>query len=335
MPQITIIGTGLIGGSIGLALKQHGIDDLTIVAHDREPSVASRAVKRGAADRRELNLHSAVKDADLIILATPALAAKETLEYIGGDLTPGTIVTDTCSTKVEILKWAQELLPKEVSFVGGHPMAGREFAGIDAAEANLFVEATYCILPATNASKDAVNTITNMVSLLGARHYFIDPAEHDSYVAAVSHLPIALSTTLVNIAAKSNAWREMGQIAATGFRDVTRLASGDPTMSRDIYLTNTQAITYWIDAFVQELTAFREKVAKGDPDIENLFTQAMEYRDLWLAKRLEDTEIPIEIPTASENIASMFVGSRMVSRLKDVDPRQQEQKQKSNFFRRS
>ena len=335
MPQITIIGTGLIGGSIGLALKQHGIDDLTIVAHDREPSVASRAVKRGAADRRELNLHSAVKDADLIILATPALAAKETLEYIGGDLTPGTIVTDTCSTKVEILKWAQELLPKEVSFVGGHPMAGREFAGIDAAEANLFVEATYCILPATNASKDAVNTITGMVSLLGARHYFIDPAEHDSYVAAVSHLPIALSTTLVNIAAKSNAWREMGQIAATGFRDVTRLASGDPTMSRDIYLTNTQAITYWIDAFVQELTAFREKVAKGDPDIENLFTQAMEYRDLWLAKRLEDTEIPIEIPTASENIASMFVGSRMVSRLKDVDPRQQEQKQKSNFFRRS
>lgn len=335
MPQITIIGTGLIGGSIGLALKQHGIDDLTIVAHDREPSVASRAVKRGAADRRELNLHSAVKDADLIILATPALAAKETLEYIGGDLAPGTIVTDTCSTKVEILKWAQELLPKEVSFVGGHPMAGREFAGINAAEANLFVEATYCILPATNASKDAVNTITNMVNLLGARHYFIDPAEHDSYVAAVSHLPIALSTTLVNIAAKSNAWREMGQIAATGFRDVTRLASGDPTMSRDIYLTNTQAITYWIDAFVQELTAFREKVAKGDPDIENLFTQAMEYRDLWLAKRLEDTEIPIEIPTAGENIASMFVGARMVSRLKNVDPLQQEQKQKSNLFRRS
>jgi prephenate dehydrogenase len=335
MPQITIIGTGLIGGSIGLALKQRAIDDLIIVAHDREPSVAGRAVKRGAADRRELNLHSAVKNADLIILATPALAVKETLEYIGSDLIPGTIVTDTCSTKVEILKWAHELLPRGVSFVGGHPMAGREFAGIDAADPNLFVEATYCILPATDASKDAVDTITGMVNLLGARHYFIDPAEHDSYVAAVSHLPIAISTTLINIAAKSNAWREMGQIAATGFRDVTRLASGDPTMSRDIYLTNSEAITYWIDAFIQELTDFREKIAKRDPDIENIFTQAMEYRDRWLAKRLEDNEMPVEIPTSSENIAAMFVGSRMASMMKNVDPKQQEKKQESNFFRRS
>ena len=326
MAQITIIGTGLIGGSIGLALMRAKAPDQVVVAHDKEPSVANRALKRGAADRREFNLLAAVRDADLVIVATPALAIKETLELIGPHLKPGTVVTDTGSTKSDVLQWGKEFLPKEVSFVGGHPMAGKETSGIEAADPDLFRGATYCILPTTTATPEAVDTVINLAKLLEARPYFIDVAEHDSYVAAVSHLPLVLSSALVNCAAKSPAWREIGKVAAGGFHDVSRLASGDPVMSRDICLTNPQLILHWIDVFSRELAEFRRLISQGSAELEQAFSQATEYRDRWIADRLEEMAETIEIPRTREALASVFMGQTLASRMMGSDDEERDNK---------
>ena len=147
MERITIIGTGLIGTSIGLALKKNGVKNLEIMGHDREPINTSAASKRGAVDKTSFNLPASVEGAKLVIIATPVLAIRDVLEIIGSELEPGTLVTDTGSTKMQVLEWAKELLPPEVHFVGGHPMAGKEQPGPEAADANLFEGAVYAICP--------------------------------------------------------------------------------------------------------------------------------------------------------------------------------------------
>src|SRR3990172_7615468 len=129
--RITIIGTGLIGGSIGLALKAAKLEGVEIVGHDRERDSAAKAAKMGAVDRAEHNLPRSVEGAGMVIIATPVLAVRETMELIGQDLGEGAIVTDTASTKAHVMRWAAELLPAGVSFIGGHPIAGKENQGIE------------------------------------------------------------------------------------------------------------------------------------------------------------------------------------------------------------
>ena len=285
MPKITIIGLGLIGGSLGLALRQSGAG-LEVVGHDRDPEVGGRAKKRGAVDRTEWNLPQAVADASLVVVATPPGAVATVFRNIAPYLQTGCVVTDTASTKAQVLAWARELLPEGVSFVGGHPMAGKERSGIDEAEAALFKGATYCVLPAANARDEAVSLVVGMVNAVGAQPLFIDPVEHDSFVAAVSHLPYLVAASLVNVAAASPAWRDMGKVAATGFRDTTRVASGDTEMHRDICLTNREAILRWLDAYVEELGRFRTLLASGDrDDLEAALGKAKTARDEWLRAR--------------------------------------------------
>jgi len=284
MRRIVIIGLGLIGGSIGLALKQAGLEETELVGYTRSRETAIKALDRGAVDKMEDNLGFAVDKANMVILATPPIVTREILEQIGPRLPQDCTVTDTASTKVKVMEWAKEYLPKTINFVGGHPMAGKELSGVEAAEANLFQGCTYCLIPGESASPAAVQVVSNVVNTLGANPLFINAWEHDYLVAGVSHLPLILSSALVMATTKSSFWEDMSGIAAGGYRDLTRLASQHPGMNRDICLTNQQNILDWIDEFMKELKQFQRVIARGGDELEKTFVQSQQARQGWIEK---------------------------------------------------
>lgn len=282
MAVIAIIGLGLIGGSMGLALREAGWEGLELVGYARRPEAASQALRLGLVDRAESNLAAAVEKADLAIIATPPAAVREILAQIAPHLPGRCVVSDTASTKAQILEWAAQHLPPTVSFVGGHPMAGRELWGMGAAQASLFHDCTYCLVPAPNATAEAVQLVMKVVEKIGARPCLIGAEEHDRLVAGISHLPLLLSAALVATTTESGSWPQMAKLAATGYRDLTRLASGNPEMSRDICLTNQAAITEWVDRFIGELSEFRRLAAEGGGELEGAFARARQAREDWL-----------------------------------------------------
>ena len=282
--QVAIIGLGLIGGSIGLALKQLAEPWWKIVGYARRPEVASIALSSGMVDKIETSLAETVREAALVIIATPVLTIKEILSQIADFLPSGSIVTDTASTKLQVMKWAEELLPPTVDFIGGHPIAGRETYGIQAAEAKLFQGCTYCLTPAEKASPQSIDKVTNMVKKLGATPFLIDAQEHDNLVAGISHLPMLLSAALVSTTAKDASWNKMSILAASGYRDLTRLASGNPEVNAHICSSNQEAILRWIDKFSQELDRYRQLVTSGNSQLEEALAEANKVRQEWLSK---------------------------------------------------
>lgn len=283
--RIAIIGLGLIGGSIGLALKQADWQKAEIVGYVRRSELRPMALSSGAVDNVESSLKATVRGADLIIIATPVLTIKDIFSQIAADLPPDSIVTDTASTKVQVMRWAEELLSPRTSFVGGHPMAGKESSGIKAAEADLFHNCVYCLTPATQAKPAAVQTVADMVKTLGATPLTISAEEHDNLVAGISHLPLLLSIALVSATTQSPSWEQMSRLAASGYRDLTRLASGNPEVNAHICLSNQAPIISWIDKFSEELQRLRKFLANGDSEIEKFLVMASEARRKWLEKR--------------------------------------------------
>ena len=181
----------------------------------------------------------------------------------------------------------------------------------------------YCIVPSVNADKAAVSSITTMAEAIGAKPFFIGVDEHDSFVAAVSHLPFMLSVALMNTAAKSANWEDIGQLASSGFGDLTRLASGDPVMHRDICVTNPEPIVAWMDSYIRELYDLRNMLAKeGGPDpevVEGVFTEAMNARARWGAGILTTVDrVTSDIPTFGESMSEMFIGRRGMEMQKKI-----------------
>ena len=319
--RIAIIGLGLIGGSLGLAVKGARLDNLEVVGYDGEWGVGPKAQRLGAIDRATRDARSAARDAALVVIATPVLAIREVMEEIAPALREGCVVTDTGSTKAEVLRWAGEVLPGHVDFVGGHPLAGKEQSGIQAADARLFAGAAYCVVPHVNASELAINAVLSLVGIVGARPVFIDAEEHDSYVAAVSHLPLVLSVALFSLARNSQAWPDMAELAASGFRDLTRLASGDPNMSHDICITNREHILHWLDRMAGELSRYRELIRDKDEELFKALASAQLDRDTFLTKPPERRQPPAEeadILSSGERLASFLVGEQWVRRARDM-----------------
>jgi prephenate dehydrogenase len=291
MTTISIIGLGLIGASLGMALrsadpKTAPLGKITVLGFDQDKRAASEARGRLAVDSVAASFDEAVRAADILVLATPVQTMRDLLVRAVPLLRPGTIVTDTASTKAAVQQWADQLLPSTVPFVGGHPMAGRERAGAAAAQPDLFRDAIYCLTPSATVNQDAIDLVEGLATTVGAKPYFIDPAEHDAYVAGISHLPFLLSIALVEATTRSAAWREMSPLASSGYRDLTRLASGDVVMHRDICLTNGPAIDRWIGEAISMLEHMREQVREGDVrGVTETFTHAKEARDVWLASK--------------------------------------------------
>ncbi|MEX2159608.1 MAG: prephenate dehydrogenase/arogenate dehydrogenase family protein [Dehalococcoidia bacterium] len=281
MPKLAIIGLGLIGGSLGLALKRADLTNLEIAGFDAEWGVASRAKRLGVIDTEPRDLPSTVEGAALVVIATPISRVAEVFEKIAPSLGEGAVVTDTASTKRGVLEDAQRLLPERVSFVGGHPIAGKEHSGLDAAEAGLFEGRAWAMTPSLHATEKAIKAVENMILLTGAQPLVIDADEHDSYMAAVSHLPLVVSTALFSLALGSNAWEDLGMLAGPGFRDLTRLASTDHELSRDIIASNRDNVLHWLDRMIEELSTTRSLIAdpeRGDA-LAQLFESVRNARD--------------------------------------------------------
>lgn len=313
MAKIAIVGLGLIGTSLGLALRKSNPDDIEIVGCDVDRKAAVRCMKMKAVHKTEPHLPTAVSGVDMVIIATPVLAIRDVLEEISPHLAENTIVTDTGSTKVMVLEWAAQYLPPTIAFVGGHPMAGKIDSGPDVAEADLFVGAVYCILAPTDSKPEAIQAVLGLVNAIGAVPYFVGAEEHDSYVAAVSHLPIAISTALVTSTARSPSWREMARVAAGGYQDITRLAQGDPIMNRDILLTNQEPVAYWIDELIKELyslrTMLKEKPVDLQQRLQDLFLHAWENRTDWVIGEAQREQQSVgEMPTAGAELARTLAG---------------------------
>ena len=266
MPRtVAIIGLGLIGGSLGLALRRRQIDMTdppAVVGWDVDPAVGERALARGAVDRVSADPGSAAAEADVVVVAVPVLAVREMFAAIARSVRSGAVVTDVASTKVVVCGWAAEMLPG--LFIGGHPMAGSERGGVEHARADLFTGATYCLTPEPQTPPAAIEAATSLVLATGARPLLLTPTVHDRAVAAVSHLPFLLSRALVEVAGTDPEWELLQQIAASGFRDVTRLASADPRMHRDICLTNAGPIRARLIETARMLEALAQELDDGE-----------------------------------------------------------------------
>lgn len=251
---------------------------------DRDPAAIAKAIERGAIDHGSAALHEIVRAADVVIVATPVLAVCTVFEAIAPYLKPGAIVSDVASTKVQIVAWAEATLPFHAVFVGGHPMAGGERHGVEHARANLVQGATYCLTPASEVPQAALDTLQAMIAAIGARPLLLSPELHDRYVAAISHLPFLLSAALVQQTARDERWPEMRRLAATGYRDVTRLASGDATMHRDICLTNADAIRPLLHDMARLLNDLADQLDDATV-LHEFFRAAQHHRDEWLRER--------------------------------------------------
>ena len=319
MPKIAIVGTGLMGTSLALALRNSSLLNLELVGTDASGGARGGAQKSGAFDRIENRLLNAVAGADIVVLATPIMAMKELLEVLASHLPEGCVVTDVGSSKKAVLEWADQYLPDTVHFVGGHPMAGKETAGPENADAALFQGRTYCIIPGVKASERAAAEITTMVEAIEATPYYIGADEHDSFVAAVSHLPFLMSVALVGCTTSSANWDDIARVASSGYHDLTRLASGDTVMHRDICVTNPEPIVAWIDAFIRELYQVRQLLADSEnldtQAILDLFVRARDERGKWLAGEFGAMSRQYnphnELPTFAQSMGDMFVGRRL------------------------
>ncbi|RME42725.1 MAG: prephenate dehydrogenase, partial [Chloroflexi bacterium] len=239
--SFTIIGLGLMGGSFGMALKQRGIGR-RVWGVNRRSTVIDRAVELGAIDGGTTDAIEGVADADIVVLATPVRAIIELLDRVGPHLKPGCLVLDLGSTKYAIVQ-AMACLPAGVEPVGGHPMCGKEVAGIWAAEANLYEGAIFPLTPLERTSPAALELAETLVESIGATPVIIDARRHDRLVAAISHLPYLTAVTLVEAAAEvADEDALLWPLAASGFRDTSRLAASDVTMMYDILGTNRQYV---------------------------------------------------------------------------------------------
>jgi prephenate dehydrogenase len=277
--KITIIGVGLIGGSLGLALKKKnpkfkitGIDKLEII---------EKAIARGAIDEGTINLENGIKEADLIIIATPVKTIVDLLPRINPFIKKGCIVTDTGSTKGQIVETADKILSKDVYFVGGHPIAGSEKYGIDSADPHLFQDKTYILTPTKDTNLLALKKIFLLIKIINAKRLILDPLEHDRIVGAVSHLPQIMAVSLTNMIGElgqqennDNYFKAIGE----GFKDMTRIASSPYKMWEDICETNQENILEMIQEFRNYLRIIEDKLKNNPGNLKEEFQKAQILR---------------------------------------------------------
>ena len=309
--RITIVGTGLIGGSLGLALKKAKVD-VEIVGHDKDGGAAARAQKRGAVDATKWNLIDACEGAGLIVLAIPLDGIKPTLDALKQYLTPGTTVSDTAMSKAAVMNWAREL-PDGVHYIGGDPILNPSRAkterGIDAADADLFHGATYCLVPASSAAPEVIETVSNLVSLVGAKPYFIDAVEHDGLVASAKHMPVLLATALAAFAMGNSGSRDRGRFASGEMLTATEIIPRDARAGAEELLAHREDLVRSLDSFSETLTRLRSLLdSKNSAALEELLKNIAAQREHWLRGEDEAAGESVNWADAQMNVSRMFLG---------------------------
>jgi len=263
--RITIAGVGLIGGSFGLALRGAGFDG-EIVGLGRERARLDAALARGAIDRGETDAARAVAGAAVVLLAVPMGAMASVLGALAPHLDTRTIVTDAGSVKGSFVDAARAALDSLARVVPGHPIAGTEYAGVEAAFAELYRDRRVILTPTAEAEADAVETVQHLWGLTGAEVEHLSVDAHDRLLASTSHLPHMLAFGLVDALARGDDPAGVFRYAAGGFRDFTRIASSDPTMWRDICMANREALLGALEAYRDDLDQLTAEMRAGDAD---------------------------------------------------------------------
>jgi prephenate dehydrogenase len=282
--KITIVGIGLLGGSLGMAIKRRRLAG-RVEGYVRRAATVEECRKLKALDRATLDLHSAVVDADLVILCTPLAQMQALVKKMLPSLKPGAIVTDVGSVKASVVKDVESLVAKAgAHFVGSHPMAGGEKSGVSAARADLFVNAVCVVTPTRKTPVAALSQVEDFWEAVGARLLGLSPEQHDALVARSSHLPHAIAATLAAGVLNPKHPFPQTKLCATGFRDTTRIASGSPEMWRDIALANRRHLDRALEGFIVDLRKFQAALRRGDARaIEKFFATAKARRDQWCA----------------------------------------------------
>ena len=284
--QITVMGLGLLGGSISLAALR-SFTRIKVVGYTHRPSTRAKARRLAVATEVVDCLKSSVSKADIVILATPIATFEKTFSEIADTLPSGCIVTDVGSTKVLPHRWAAKKLPKRVHYVGSHPIAGSEQRGVEFARDDLF-EGAMCILTTTKkTNRQAVQTLKKFWSKLGCSVKSMTPAEHDRIFANVSHLPHITAAALIN--ANNN---EELKFAGKGFMDTSRIASGPANIWADVLLTNANNTTKGIDKIIAELVKLKKAIKKENKrEIEKLLEKARTKRAALIKYKIKQKEI--------------------------------------------
>lgn len=263
--RVSVVGTGLVGGSLAAALRS--LDEVDeVVGADADESSLARALERGLIDRAAPSAADAAEGADVVILAVPVSAMAAVAKETGEVLAPGSVLTDVASVKARIVPLMEEAAPPGVTVIGGHPMAGSHEAGVDHASADLFVGATYLLTPTASTAPEAYRRLHGLFSRIGARVLAVDPERHDLLVAVVSHLPQLAATTLMNLAAQraQSEHAELLLLAAGGFRDATRVAASNPDLWLDVCAENRSAIVEVLDDYRERIGTLRSLIAVAD-----------------------------------------------------------------------
>jgi len=278
--RLAIIGIGLIGGSLSLALKQAG-QVKHVVGYARNEATRERALSLGIIDTAAASIEAAVAEADVILLAVPMGAMASVLAEMAPHLTDNMIITDAGSTKAGVVKAASDILGNSISqFVPGHPIAGTEKSGPSAAFATLYQDHKVILTPMKQTDTTAVEAVKMMWQQTGAEVTEMTVEHHDLVLAATSHLPHLLSFNLVGLLAQNEDVDEVLRYAAGGFRDFSRIASSDPVMWRDICLSNHDAILTLLQQYQQQLTEIEQAIQEQDGDyLMTLFQSAKTARD--------------------------------------------------------
>jgi prephenate dehydrogenase len=278
--QLTIIGVGLIGGSLARALKRAAAVG-KIVGSGRDAAHLQRAQALGVIDRAETDMAAAVEGADIVLVAAPVGAMESIFAVIAPSLSADTILTDAGSTKASVVEAARAAFGElPANFVPGHPIAGTEKSGVEASFAELYDGRRVILTPTESSSPAAVKAVREMWQQAGAEVVETTVVHHDEVLAATSHLPHLLAFSLVDTLATMDAKQEIFEYAAGGFRDFTRIASSDPLMWHDICVHNEAALLKMLERFEADLDKLREAIARNDSDyLLQVFTRAKKARD--------------------------------------------------------
>lgn len=283
--KVALIGVGLLGGSLGLALKQRGLAK-RVHGYVRRSSSVQECQDLGVVDEATQNLSSAVEGADLVILCTPLSQMRELAVGMVPALRHGAFVTDVGSVKASVVRQVEPLITGAgAHFVGSHPMAGSEKMGVGAAQPSLFAQAVCVITPTPRSSPEAVHAVKTLWQSVGAQVLTLSPEVHDEFVSRSSHLPHVVAAELANYVLSPAYPREQALLCANGFRDTTRIASGSPEMWRDIAVANRKNLARVLGVFIEDLQELQLALERADTKtITEFFETAKHRRDHWCSQ---------------------------------------------------
>jgi prephenate dehydrogenase len=315
MDRITVIGMGVAGTSLGLALQEMQLKKTEVVGYTPSKDISNSLKKLAAFDLVEQNFQQAVSGAQLIIIDASIEDTRNYLQSIGPYLSDGAVVTDLGNSKKICSTWASEYLPNNTHYIAGRPIFKKNPSSIEDASADLFKNVYYCIATTGNPDDNSVKTLTGLAEAIGSKPYYLDMDEHDSYSAAMEQLPVIVSAAFVNATTGSDSWKEMHKTAGATFNSQSSMVNQDPIDVETQTLTLSEPLVHWIDRMIMSLHKIRQELEAGSDELLESFINAWEQRARWETNSVQTESNQVDMPSAGMSMTSAFLGDKLAQRL--------------------